>query len=102
MRRALSEFIISGVETTIPLLKLIFEDRDFVEGKIHTKFLEERMDMYISKLKRDLTLKIAIAISTIDGYGLRGNSNTNITPTNGVSPKNTYYTWKFSQLFYTS
>ena len=40
MRRALDEFIIEGVKTTIPMHKKILEDKDFREGNISTKFME--------------------------------------------------------------
>ncbi len=40
MKRALSEFIIEGVKTTIPLFNTILEHPDFVNGDIDTKFLE--------------------------------------------------------------
>jgi acetyl-CoA carboxylase, biotin carboxylase subunit len=39
-RRALGEFGIEGVKTTIPLHQQILEDRNFIEGKITTKFLD--------------------------------------------------------------
>lgn len=40
MQRALDEFIIEGVKTTIPLHKTIFRDPDFQGGNISTKFME--------------------------------------------------------------
>ncbi len=40
MRRALNEFIIEGVKTTIPLHKKILDDPDFQKGDISTKFME--------------------------------------------------------------
>ncbi len=40
MKRALDEFIIEGVKTTIPLFRRILEHPDFVKGDIDTKFLE--------------------------------------------------------------
>ncbi len=40
MKRALSEFIIEGVKTTIPLFNTILEHPDFVKGDIDTRFLE--------------------------------------------------------------
>jgi biotin carboxylase len=39
-RRALDEFIIEGVKTSIPLHKKILEDPDFHSGNISTKFME--------------------------------------------------------------
>jgi acetyl-CoA carboxylase biotin carboxylase subunit len=40
MRRALDEFIIEGVKTTIPVHKKILDDPDFQRGDISTKFME--------------------------------------------------------------
>ncbi len=40
MKRALDEFIIEGVKTTIPMHKKILEDPDFQKGDISTKFME--------------------------------------------------------------
>jgi acetyl-CoA carboxylase biotin carboxylase subunit len=40
MRRALDEFIVEGVKTTIPIHKKILADQDFRQGDISTKFME--------------------------------------------------------------
>ncbi len=40
MKRALNEFIIEGVKTTIPMHKKILDDPDFQSGDISTKFME--------------------------------------------------------------
>jgi acetyl-CoA carboxylase biotin carboxylase subunit len=40
MRRALDMMIIEGVKTTIPLHQRILSDRDFLEGRITTRFLD--------------------------------------------------------------
>jgi acetyl-CoA carboxylase, biotin carboxylase subunit len=40
MRRALSEFVIEGVHTTIPFHLNLLEHEKFVEGDFNTKFLE--------------------------------------------------------------
>jgi acetyl-CoA carboxylase biotin carboxylase subunit len=40
MRRALNEFIIEGVKTTIPMHEKILDDPDFQSGDISTKFME--------------------------------------------------------------
>jgi acetyl-CoA carboxylase, biotin carboxylase subunit len=40
MQRALDEFIIEGVKTTIPMHKKILGDPDFQKGDISTKFME--------------------------------------------------------------
>ena len=40
MQRALDEFIIEGIKTTIPMHKKILDDPDFQKGNISTKFME--------------------------------------------------------------
>ncbi len=40
MKRALDEFILEGVKTTIPFHKQLMENKDFVEGNFTTHFLE--------------------------------------------------------------
>ena len=43
MRRALREYDIWGVRTTIPLLRRIMDQADFLTGKIHTGFIDENI-----------------------------------------------------------
>ena len=40
MRRALSEFVVEGVKTTIPLHREIFKHSAFIEGQADTTFIE--------------------------------------------------------------
>ncbi|MGE0645933.1 MAG: acetyl-CoA carboxylase biotin carboxylase subunit [Nitrospira sp.] len=40
MKRALSEFAIEGIKTTIPLHRRILDDPDFLKGHVSTTFLE--------------------------------------------------------------
>ncbi|WP_209121930.1 acetyl-CoA carboxylase biotin carboxylase subunit [Alkalihalobacillus sp. BA299] len=41
MKRALNEFVIDGVETTIPFHLRLLEHPDFISGNFNTKFLEK-------------------------------------------------------------
>jgi len=41
MERALSQFIVQGIDTSIPLHQAIFQDPDFRAGKFDTGFMEE-------------------------------------------------------------
>jgi acetyl-CoA carboxylase biotin carboxylase subunit len=43
MRRALEEFIIEGIDTTIPLHKRILFDNNYVKGDVNTNYLEGLM-----------------------------------------------------------
>jgi acetyl-CoA carboxylase biotin carboxylase subunit len=40
MRRALREFIVEGIHTTIPIHREIMEQRAFIEGRVDTTFIE--------------------------------------------------------------
>jgi acetyl-CoA carboxylase biotin carboxylase subunit len=40
MKRALGEYIIEGVKTTIPFHQKLMEDEDFVKGNFTTKFMD--------------------------------------------------------------
>ncbi len=41
MKRSLDEFVVEGIDTTIPFHRLIMENDVFVKGDFNTKFLEE-------------------------------------------------------------
>ena len=40
MRRALAEFKVEGIKTTIPILREIFNNASFIEGRVDTTFIE--------------------------------------------------------------
>tara|TARA_B110000240_G_scaffold77179_1_gene88014 strand:- start:3313 stop:3894 length:582 start_codon:yes stop_codon:yes gene_type:complete len=41
MKRALNEFIIEGVKTTIPFHRQLMNNQDYIEGNYTTKFMED-------------------------------------------------------------
>ena len=41
MRRALSEYVVSGIKTTLPFFVWLFEQREFLDGAFHTAYLDE-------------------------------------------------------------
>jgi acetyl-CoA carboxylase biotin carboxylase subunit len=43
MRRALREFKVEGIHTTIPILKTIFDNPTFAAGKVDTTFIEREL-----------------------------------------------------------
>ena len=47
-KRALDEFYISGVKTTIPILKFILDRPDFKDGKYDTGYVEKILDSFLS------------------------------------------------------
>jgi acetyl-CoA carboxylase, biotin carboxylase subunit len=44
MKRALSEFVVEGVKTTIPFHLALMDNEKFKEGDFTTKFLESSFD----------------------------------------------------------
>lgn len=42
MQRALEEFVIEGIKTTIPFHKKVLKDKDFIDGNFDTKYLERK------------------------------------------------------------
>jgi len=54
MRRAISEYIILGIKTTLPLHYAIMNNQQFVDGNTHTHFLkEERIFDTLERYTRD-------------------------------------------------
>ncbi|MDP2645128.1 MAG: acetyl-CoA carboxylase biotin carboxylase subunit [Desulfobacterales bacterium] len=43
MDQALDSFIISGVHTTIPFLQFLIRDRDFIQGRVNTRWAEHKV-----------------------------------------------------------
>ncbi len=41
LRRALEEYAVTGIKTNVGLFRRILEERDFLRGEIHTKWLDE-------------------------------------------------------------
>ncbi len=41
MRRALSEYAVSGIKTTLPFFQWLLQQRDFADGVFHTAYLDE-------------------------------------------------------------
>jgi acetyl-CoA carboxylase biotin carboxylase subunit len=48
MRRALDEFIVEGIKTTVPFHRMLMDNEDFISGNFTTKFIDS---MDLSKLK---------------------------------------------------
>ena len=61
MTRALDEFIIRGVKTTIPLHKLILKDPNFRRGRYSTAFIERQLAQPLAAKSEEPTLKTQAA-----------------------------------------
>ncbi|MFQ5579685.1 MAG: acetyl-CoA carboxylase biotin carboxylase subunit [Nitrospiria bacterium] len=62
MQRALDEYVIRGVKTTIPFLKQVLKDPDFEEGRFDTSYLETHLEkLNIASAENGMDKIIAIA-----------------------------------------
>lgn len=67
MKRALYEYKIVGVKTSIPFLKRIMETPDFVEGKYNTHFIEQNEKWLLNSAEcTDDCEDLAIIVAYID------------------------------------
>jgi acetyl-CoA carboxylase biotin carboxylase subunit len=41
LKRALDEFVVDGIETTIPLFRALTQEKDIIDGDYHIHWLEE-------------------------------------------------------------
>ncbi|OIO38182.1 MAG: acetyl-CoA carboxylase biotin carboxylase subunit [Candidatus Omnitrophica bacterium CG1_02_46_14] len=62
MQRALDEFIIEPIKTTIPIHKEILKNPIFRRGQIHTDFIQRLMGEWVDKSMEDNTLTAPLSI----------------------------------------
>jgi len=66
MRRALQEYEVGGIKTTLPFFREVVEDAEFIEGKLDTGFIsrfnERKKALEIDETERDMAL-IASALA---------------------------------------
>jgi len=62
MKRALSEYRISGVATTIPFHLRVMENQKFQKGEIHTHFIDEEFEKKLSEPEYNDELLKAVAV----------------------------------------
>ena len=55
MQRALTEFCIRGVKTTIPFHQRILADQDFQRGEFTTDFIQQKLDSEVENSQESLT-----------------------------------------------
>jgi acetyl-CoA carboxylase biotin carboxylase subunit len=69
MRRALHEYEVGGIKTTLPFFREIVEDEEFIEGKLDTgfisRFFERKKGAEVSEIEKDLGM-IAAALAHAD------------------------------------
>ncbi len=83
MRRALMEYEVSGIKTTLPFFREIMEDAEFIDGKLDTGFIarfnERRKPVEIRDNERDLAI-VAAALKYAQ-------SNRNLAPSDSPQRK---------------
>jgi len=70
LRRALDEYMIRGIKTTIPFYKKIVDDEDFNKGVFDTEFINKKphlLDYMDYKDPMDYVLAIAAAVAVREG-----------------------------------
>ncbi|HSG06235.1 MAG TPA: hypothetical protein VLB09_07540, partial [Nitrospiria bacterium] len=71
MRRALSEFEIWGVKTTIPLLEKVMVHPDYVAGRLDTGFIDKNLSHLLDYVEEeDEILKLSSFIAEISAMGI--------------------------------
>lgn len=90
MRRALREYEVGGIKTTLPFFREIVDDTEFIEGQLDTGFIsrwqQRREAAEISEVEKDMTL-IASALGYAD------NQQTIVKEANGNSNQQSPSRW---------
>ena len=75
MRRALAEYIVTGVKTTVPFFEWLLAQPEFLEARVHTTYLDEllaaRMGQSFSKPNAEVDEVAAIAAAVQLGFEAR-------------------------------
>ena len=58
MLRALDEFAITGIKTTIPFHQKILKNRFFIKGEFNTNFINEHMNSELKKQTKEESVKV--------------------------------------------
>lgn len=78
LRRALQEYEVGGIKTTLPFFREIVEDAEFIEGKLDTGFIgrwqERRKKIEPTETEKDLAI-IAAALNNIKNQAAAPNLN---------------------------
>jgi acetyl-CoA carboxylase biotin carboxylase subunit len=67
MRRALGEYVIGGIKTTIPFHRWLMEDDDFLAGRLDTGFIERRYRPQAPH-PDELTQDVALIVAVLDDW----------------------------------
>ncbi len=83
MRRALAEYAIGGIKTTLPFFRQMIVDQEFIDGKLDTgfieRFFERRGEAEIDQTESDLAV-IASAVASAEKTSSQTTSETSSRP----------------------
>ena len=83
MRRALQEYEVGGIKTTLPFFREVVEDTEFIEGKLDTGFIprfnERKKAKEISITQRDMALIAATLANSAASPAVSNENQTNGT-----------------------
>lgn len=65
MRRGLSEFVIGGIRTTIPLLRKIINSKEFLDGTYTTTFLQDNWNKFKQELIEEENKRLAALVASM-------------------------------------
>ena len=80
LKRALDEFVVDGIETTLPLFRTLVREKDIIDGDYHIHWLEEFLakgGMKERRARRRLAPPQAIALLKATAIFLHRRSQTN-------------------------
>ena len=83
MRRALYEYKITGVKTSIKILERVMNNKNFIEGNYDTHFIEKNKKQLLSKeTKEDVSNMVIIAafIDYLDKIGVKEDNKKEFAP----------------------
>ena len=66
MQRALREYVVKGIKTTIPFHQKVLRNKNFIEGNISTEFIDK--EVLVKPQPREGCLEVAIAAAAIKEY----------------------------------
>jgi acetyl/propionyl-CoA carboxylase alpha subunit len=91
MRRALAEYEIDGIKTTLPFFREVLEDREFVSGELDTgfigRFTERRVKPAADEAETDIAA-IAAALAFTSHKAPEA-----AQPSNGTKPRSRWATF---------
>ncbi|MBP6002821.1 MAG: acetyl-CoA carboxylase biotin carboxylase subunit [Pyrinomonadaceae bacterium] len=76
MRRALMEYEVDGIKTTLPFFRALMDDPEFIEGKLDTGFIPRFNERQKPKTTDDVENDLAVLASALQYAGSKRSSDT--------------------------